>query len=491
MMRAVLVVLALCLCLGRPASANEYFPSPRLPDPPRLMIDRDPVCRGLLARVTAAYLGEQPGMPLTGIDVPGQEWERLEWDERPFEWVPDSMNPITARRRLPPGEGGERDLLAIREADVSTAYLLPPGDGADSPASVQVASWQGGTAFPEILRPAGQDRLYLAYGGDTVTLVPLEEGGEGAPACLVRFYPALEEMGTTSPDSLMGKYQGLIDAATTCRYRAGAWAIRWSYGSDFGDFMVRPWVFAAPPRTRLWGRVQYRDLFSYAAYREISLGIDVLLAKHYAETFGYPPETASRLAADVLRRIEERALAADNPGSHPSETEAADRAREEAFIDRLFDGAPREAIEAALAARTGSLSQIGADVPLSFALAHPEVVALLLEAGMPPDAPEDVPTPLMHAARGDHLEAARLLVAAGADIDAYYAKWDCYDMSESTALEQAAHHASREMIEFLLDSGATLLPPESWTDHDIAALMEENPKLTPEDRAAILARLGR
>ena len=58
-------------------------------------------------------------------------------------------------------------------------------------------------------------------------------------------------------------------------------------------------------------------------------------------------------------------------------------------------------------------------------------------------------TPLMHAAKGDHVEAVKLLLAAGADVNAHD-----NPRIGSTALNEVAGDGSFEMIEVLLEAGA-------------------------------------
>ena len=58
-------------------------------------------------------------------------------------------------------------------------------------------------------------------------------------------------------------------------------------------------------------------------------------------------------------------------------------------------------------------------------------------------------TPLMCAARGGHVEAVKLLIAAGADVNAYDAS-----RIGNTALNEVAGDGAFEMIEVLLEAGA-------------------------------------
>jgi ankyrin repeat protein len=58
-------------------------------------------------------------------------------------------------------------------------------------------------------------------------------------------------------------------------------------------------------------------------------------------------------------------------------------------------------------------------------------------------------TPLMRAAMGGHVEAVKLLIAAGADVNAHDAR-----RIGNTALNEVAGDGAFEMIEVLLEAGA-------------------------------------
>jgi ankyrin repeat protein len=95
-----------------------------------------------------------------------------------------------------------------------------------------------------------------------------------------------------------------------------------------------------------------------------------------------------------------------------------------------------------------------------------EVLRLLLKAGakrLLNRLDEDGCTPLMRAVAAGHLEAARLLIDARADINAR-------DDAGNTALRIAATDASLEMVKLLLSAGADPLLPGRM-------------RLTPLDRA--------
>src|SRR5690606_24400889 len=85
---------------------------------------------------------------------------------------------------------------------------------------------------------------------------------------------------------------------------------------------------------------------------------------------------------------------------------------------------------------------------------------LLLGAGADPDsANPEGQTALMLVARTGNVEAARLLVRAGATVDARES-W-----GEQTALMWAAARRHPEMVEFLLEQGADINARSKWRDY--------------------------
>jgi ankyrin repeat protein len=133
--------------------------------------------------------------------------------------------------------------------------------------------------------------------------------------------------------------------------------------------------------------------------------------------------------------------------------------------------------QAAQAGNVGQLGEIlagaGHDVnarderrqtPLAYAAraGHVEAVRLLLAAGARPDVPgHSDRTALMDAAEAGHVEVVRALVEAGADVNARetFLRW--------TALLLAAQHHHAPVVRLLLPAGAD---PEARDQHDISAL---------------------
>jgi ankyrin repeat protein len=138
----------------------------------------------------------------------------------------------------------------------------------------------------------------------------------------------------------------------------------------------------------------------------------------------------------------------------------------------IFEGAALGRIDRVRAALDDDPLAVRAFSPDGFTALHlaaffgkPEIARALLDAGAPVDAytTNDLANqPLHAAAAGRHLEVCRLLLAAGADVNAT-------QHGGYTPLHEAAQHGDIEMVELFLSAGAdpTVRVPEG-TPADLA-----------------------
>ena len=141
----------------------------------------------------------------------------------------------------------------------------------------------------------------------------------------------------------------------------------------------------------------------------------------------------------------------------------------------------------------------GGETVLMAAAASPETVSLLLGSGV--DAKEidgRGRTALMAAALTNQVDSAKLLLPAGADVNAKTIALPFVLDTEKqvmenraggrTALMFAAAHAQPEMVKLLLEHGA-LLPDYDSTGRDVCKYVDDNPNITDGERQTMKSLL--
>ena len=139
----------------------------------------------------------------------------------------------------------------------------------------------------------------------------------------------------------------------------------------------------------------------------------------------------------------------------------------------LFEGAALGRIDRVRAALDDDPDAVGAFSPDGFTALHlaaffgkPEIARALLDAGAPVGTytkNDFANQPLHAAAAGRHLEVCRVLLAAGADVNAS-------QHGGYTPLHEAAQHGDVEMVELFLSAGADprLAVADGGTPADLA-----------------------
>jgi len=128
------------------------------------------------------------------------------------------------------------------------------------------------------------------------------------------------------------------------------------------------------------------------------------------------------------------------------------------------------------------------------ATTRPKVLDMLLKLGVPAAGSTNGfdKTTLMYAAQQDQAASARLLLAAGAEVNARTGenKQRCFQLERDSrsALMYAAENASEELIDLLLDAGAD---PEAQDTqgNGVAWYLDRNAGLGSESRARLSTRL--
>ena len=220
----------------------------------------------------------------------------------------------------------------------------------------------------------------------------------------------------------------------------------------------------------------------YRAYSAARVSAIAALVPFYRDQFGRTPAEAERFAALYLDRKISDGLELDPDDETVAALFATDYVEKRAAQQAALAGDTR-GLRAALGPEPKAVAKGitgGLDEPLvSDALEHPETLRAALDLGLDPnDVGASGRTPLMVAARLDLVEAAGILLAQGARLDAgakdAVAQTDstgdpsCMtedqaagDTPGRTALSYAAEFASPAMVRLLLDHGADPKQPDS------------------------------
>ena len=193
-----------------------------------------------------------------------------------------------------------------------------------------------------------------------------------------------------------------------------------------------------------WALTGLSEYQAAHAYRQALGQVQPVLAHFYSQAFDWSQAQSERVAQAALEAAVGNALAFPSYGYEPFPDE------ERALRQAILQSRPIKEIRQI----DGTLSNI------SIAIEHPQALQFLLEQGSDPETRNPFgKTPLMYAAQYNQLESARLLLEAGADVNAMtiWPEDTCaytLETSKMTALHYAVRYASPELIELLLRHGA-------------------------------------
>lgn len=495
-----LIGTILLLCVMTPALAKgvdvqtSWFK-------PLLTENNDPVCESLLGDVRQKFFSDTSFFEAYGIQGHGylQTGEILDWEIE----AGLGSSEITAYGKTyyldylrHPGCGGacetnqplvpdkpfpEQGDYAYRQ---TLATVAPPADSYEYTIARRI-----------------RDEVYLFVvetTGRSISIYRLAREGRWQPACRVATAP--EHMTEAAPvkndkvvDSLQALQQkvlGLMRGAGDCGSMATHWRWQGDVRSALQTVLYRPWALrereTGPDddgsyendmsNLEQWSLLGTSEYRSFQEFKAQMAETTRQLAAFYQKANGWPQEMSTKMATDALK-------GAVSVGVRFYMYDPQFAQGEEAIRKAILEKRKMKDIRAIkfdAQSIDAQLEQWGGDPGshesvLSIAVDYPEALGFLLQSSVPNDHVNDFgKTPLMYAVQNNQIEAAKLLIKAGADVNAVTTKPSdtCYYTLQTfnvTPLHYAARYASAEMIKLLLDSGAQ---PFIKADHQ---MVEESP----------------
>lgn len=215
---------------------------------------------------------------------------------------------------------------------------------------------------------------------------------------------------------------------------------------------------------RDWGLMNIEDRLAADSLKLAVAAAKPALASFYRERFGWKPADAEWAAAGVAEGI--ASIAVRFYQYQPLATSVERELREAILLRRPLTeiqqlSLPKEGMQGFGGPRPDPYWDAAhGETVLNVAVEYPEALAWLLEEGANPNWPNNFgKTPLMYAAQRNAIDSVRLLLAAGADVNARtrLPQDNCYytlNTTGMTPLHYAVRYASQDVVEALLDAGA-------------------------------------
>jgi hypothetical protein len=306
--------------------------------------------------------------------------------------------------------------------------------------------------------------------------------GNGTPACRIALEPDFKKV---TDSDVLGALRAVdsLDAASIGMSRPGGFCGslrtdgRWADNirQALHQALYRPWALVPwtnpsensygdydriLPQLTLWSLGGFSERAAFQRYIDRIATTEKILADFYVKQFGWKVPEAQSMAHAALTNAISSGFGFYNYRPFENEEEARLRAA-------LFAHAPMDQIRAIPLDVKIIDPVMGRDWPelpkdslLNVAIAYPEALRYLLDKGFDPNRANAFgKTPLMYAAQYNQLEAARLLLKAGADPNARTSAppFDCgfrLSTTGTTPLHYAVRNAATPLIGLLLQSGA-------------------------------------
>lgn len=262
---------------------------------------------------------------------------------------------------------------------------------------------------------------------------------------------------------------GLSRGAGDCGSMGTPWRWKNDVKENLYETIYRPWIFSAwkndhssenswgdyariEEQLRLWslgGLGEYRDFKLYQGQLAETIKV---LTNFYMKQFGFSSTKSMNMARLATTNAISLSFGFYMYDPYPLPAEIQLRAA-------ILEHKPMSVIRAIQL--NGPIADFSKeDSILDVAVEYPEALRYLLEKGANPNAANEFgKTPLMYASQANQLEAAKLLLAAGADANASTTMPSdtcsyTLETSHMTALHYAARYASVPLINQLIEGGA-------------------------------------
>lgn len=325
--------------------------------------------------------------------------------------------------------------------------------------------------------------LVVENTGRRISIYRLAREGRWQPACKIATAPehvteaaqVKDDKVVDSLQALRQKVLGLMGGAGDC----GSMATHWRWQGDVRDalqtVLYRPWALrereAGPDadgsyendlsNLEQWSLLGTSEYKAFRDFKSQLTDTTKHLAAFYQKANGWPEVVSKQMAEDTLKGAVSMGIRfyMFDPYFVQGEEELR-RAILEKYQMRDIHAIKFDAQDV-----DDPLNELGEDPSthesiLNIAVDYPEALGFLLQSGVANDHVNDFgKTPLMYAVQNNQIEAAKLLIKAGADTNAVTTKPSntCYYTLQTfnvTPLHYAVRNASAEMIKLLLNSGA-------------------------------------